>query len=89
MARNFNIKYIKTDLVFDFTRPRQNEYRPPGLPAIRMGAVERLTGRAGGKPNLGCLSDMSFRRAVIPGQKTPRTLLAQFYLGFYPKTIMR
>ena len=27
--------------------------------------------------------------AVIPGQKTPRTLLAQFYLGFYPKTIMR
>ena len=32
------------------------------------------------KPNLG---------EGIPGQKTPRTLLAQFYLGFYPKTIMR
>jgi hypothetical protein len=27
--------------------------------------------------------------AVIPGQKTPRTLLAQFDLGFYPETIMR
>ena len=32
------------------------------------------------KPNLG---------EGIPGQKTPRTLLVQFYLGFYPKTIMR
>ena len=62
--------YTKTDLVFGFTRPRQNEYR----------AGERLTGRAGWKPNPG---------EGIPGQKTPRTLLAPFFLGFYPKTIMR
>ena len=39
-----NSLYTKTDLVFGFTRPRQNEYR----------AGERLTGRAGWKPNLGC-----------------------------------
>ena len=72
------LKYTKTDLIFGFTRPRQNACR----------AGERLTGR---KPNLG---------EGIPGQKTPRTLLAQFYLGFYlyacvpyaqavPKTTMR
>jgi hypothetical protein len=32
------------------------------------------------KPNLGCLPDMAFRRAVI---------LAQFDHRFYPKTIIR
>jgi len=72
--------YTKTDLVFGFTRPRQNEYRAGG----------RLTGRAGWKPNLGegILGQKAPR--TFPGQKaprtfpgqTPRTLLAQFYLGF-------
>ncbi len=27
--------------------------------------------------------------AIISGQKAPRTLLAQLYSGFYPKTIIR
>ncbi|KAA3607611.1 MAG: hypothetical protein D8M57_10225 [Candidatus Scalindua sp. AMX11] len=34
--------YTKTDLVFAFTRPRQNEYL----------VGDRMTGRAGWKPNL-------------------------------------
>jgi hypothetical protein len=37
---------------------------------------------------LGFLKNQSLV-AVIPGQKAPRTLLAQFYLGYYPKTIVR
>ncbi|KAA3599723.1 MAG: hypothetical protein D8M57_03735 [Candidatus Scalindua sp. AMX11] len=46
-------------MIFGFIRPRQKERRPPGLPAIRTGAGEQLTGRAGRKPNLG---------GGIPGQ---------------------
>ncbi|MDR4505756.1 MAG: hypothetical protein MRK01_13375 [Candidatus Scalindua sp.] len=66
------MKDINTNLVFGFTRFRQNEYHPP-VP-VRAGAGERLTGRAGCKPDLG---------EGIPGQKAPRILLAQFYIGFY------
>ena len=51
--------YTKTDLVFGFTRPRQNEYR----------AGERLTGRAGWKPKLGEGIPGQKAPRTFPGQK--------------------
>jgi hypothetical protein len=48
---------------------------------------ERLTGRAGRKLNLGCLPDISFRRAVIPGQKGAedftRSILSQILSEYH------